>query len=381
MRQTAVRFQWLDGVKGIAVLWIALYHCLLAYGSGTIPWPITYASFHDFLGAGAQNSFLGNVARGAEGILAAIIQRGPQAVGVFILFSGFGLTYSLVRRGTAKAPWSAWYKRRFTRLFPVYWVAHIIFLLSPFTVLHGHFDYRFFLSFLGDRVYPVEKMFFYFVPAWWFMGLLIELYLVYPLLFTLLEKMGWVPYLGLCIVLSVASRYLLLDVFRANGYYEMGAFFVCRLWEFAAGMALGKLMAQRPEWTLKGLLSWKGLFAGTLVYALGLWCYRPDFLYFFSDGLTTMGLSVILVHLAYRADRLPGLGKALAKTGVYSYSIYLLHQPYVMYVGKMMRAQSMRAFLGIACAVTLLVVSGSILIESSVNRAVDRIFFAAADKT
>lgn len=379
-RPSGVRFEWLDSVKGVAVLWIALYHCLLAYGSGKIPWPITLYSFSDYLRLGAHRSALGNLVHAAAGIIAAIIQRGPQAVGVFILFSGFGLTYSLVRRGKSKAPWTTWYRRRLTRLFPVYWVAHIIFLVSPFTVLHGHIDYRFLLSFVGDRVYPVEKMFFYFVPAWWFIGLLIELYLFYPLLFRLMERMGWIKYLGLCIVLSVASRFILDDVVKANGYYEMGAFFVCRLWEFAAGMTLGKLMAERPEWTLEGLLSWKGFVAGAIVYVLGVYFYQPNFLYLFSDGLTSMGLSAVMIPLAYLADRLPGLGKALAKTGVYSYSIYLLHQPYVMYAGNMIRSQSMGAFLGIACAVTGLVVLGSISIEYGVNRAVNRISLLAAGK-
>ena len=368
-----IRFQWLDSVKGMAVLWIALYHCLLNYGSGNIPWPITIDSFSVYMRLGAQGSVPEKLAHGAGGVIAAILQRGPQAVGVFILFSGFGLTYSLVKRGKAKAPWTTWYRRRLTRLFPVYWVAHIIFLVSPLTVIESPIDYRFLLSFLGDRVCPVEKMFFYLVPSWWFIGLLIELYLFYPLLFVLMKRMGWVKYLALCILLSVASRFLLNDLLKANGYYEMGACFVCRLWEFGAGMALGKLMAEKPDWTLERLLSWKAFAAGAIFYMLGIFFYQPNFLYFFSDGLTSIGLSAVMIPAAYLAHRLPGLGKALAKTGVYSYSIYLLHQPYMMYAGNRLRSVGMGVFLGIACAVALLVVLGSIAIEHTVNGAVDRI--------
>jgi peptidoglycan/LPS O-acetylase OafA/YrhL len=367
----AVRFQWLDSVKGIAVLWIALYHCLLSYGSAKLPWPITIGSFGDYLRPEAHASTLEKLAHVAAGIFAALIQRGPQAVGVFILFSGFGLTYSLVKRGQSPPPWTTWYKKRLTRLFPVYWVAHLIFLVSPLAYIQNHVDYRFLLSFLGDRVYPIEKMFFYFVPAWWFMGLLIELYIFYPLLYMLMERMGWLKYLALCILLSTASRFILNDVLKANGYYEMGGFFVCRLWEFAAGMALGKLMAQGPELTLKRLLSWKALAAGMLLYTVGVYFYRPNFLYFFSDGLTTMGLSVLIIHIAHFFDSIPGVGKALAKTGVYSYSIYLLHQPYLMYVGRTIRSAGMGFFLLVACAVTLLVVLGSISMEYLVNRGVD----------
>ena len=380
-RSGGTRFQWLDSVKGIAVLWIALYHCLLSYGSDKIPWPITIASFSDYLRLGAQGAPLAQLVHALCGVLAAIIQRGPQAVGVFILFSGFGLTYSLARRPGSKPAWASWYGRRFARLFPVYWVAHIIFLVSPFAVVQNHIDHRFLLSFLGDRVYPVEKMFFYLVPAWWFMGLLIELYIFYPLLFMLMERMGWVKYLGLCVLVSVASRFILNDVLQANGYYEMGAFFVCRLWEFAAGMALGKLMASRPEWTLERLLSWKGFLAGTILYGLGLYSYQPNFLYFFSDGLTSTGLAAVMIHLAYQVDRVPGFGKALAKTGIYSYSLYLLHQPYMMYAGRSLRFAGMGVFLATACAVALLAALGSGSIEYAVNRAVNRLAFPEASRT
>jgi peptidoglycan/LPS O-acetylase OafA/YrhL len=369
------RFQWLDSVKGIAVLWIALYHCLLAYGSAKIPWPITIGSIGDYLRPAPQQPALERLGHAAAALFAAVIQRGPQAVGVFILFSGFGLTYSLAKRGHSNPPWTTWYRRRLTRLFPVYWVAHLIFLVSPFAYIQNHVDYRFLLSFLGDRVYPIDKMFFYFVPAWWFMGLLIELYIFYPLLYTLMERMGWLKYLALCILLSTASRFILDDVLKANGYYEMGGFFVCRLWEFAAGMAFGKLMAQSPESTLKRLLSWKTLAAGFLLYGVGVYFYQPNFLYFFSDGLTTMGLSVLMIHIARLCDSIPGVGKSLAKTGVYSYSIYLMHQPYVMYVGRTIRSAGMGFFLGVAWAAILVVVIGSISLEYLINRAVDSFAF------
>ena len=370
---SADRFQWLDSVKGMAVIWIALYHCLLSYGGGNLPWPITPGSFSAFVQQCAQGSVFSDFSCALEGIIAAIIQRGPQAVGVFILFSGFGLTYSLAKRGGLNGSWALWYRRRLTRLFPVYWLAHLVFLVSPFTVLHDPVDYRFLLSFFGNRVFPVDKMFFYLVPAWWFLGLLIELYIFFPLLFGLMQRLGWVKYLGLCILLNSAANYVLLDIVKANGYYEMGAFFVCRLWEFAAGMTMGKLMGERPDWTLGRLLSWKGFFAGAIVYALGLFSDQPNFLYIFSDGLTATGLSVILIHAAYRLDSIPGLGSSIARAGVYSYGIYLFHQPYVMYAGEKLRPYSLGAFLVFASAVTLLVALVSMCFEYAVNRTVSHL--------
>jgi len=370
---TTGRFQWLDSVKGMAVLWIALFHCLLAYGSGSLPWPITFGSLPDFILQCARGSVFSGLSCGVQGIVVAIIQRGAQAVGVFILFSGFGLTYSLVKHGGIESSWAIWYKRRLARLFPVYWLAHLIFLVSPFAVLHDPIDYRFLLSFCGDRVYPVDKMFFYLVPAWWFMGLLIELYIAFPLLYKLMQRVGWVKYLVICILLSSASKYLLGSVLEANGYYEMGAFFMCRLWEFGAGMALGKLIGESPDWVIGRLLCWRGFFAGIIFYTLGVFAYQPNFLHIFSDGLTAMGLSLILIQTGYRLDRIPGLGSWLARAGVYSYSIYLFHQPYAIYAGEKLRPQSLAVFLVLAFAVTGLIAVVSMGLEYAVNRTLNRV--------
>jgi peptidoglycan/LPS O-acetylase OafA/YrhL len=102
--------------------------------------------------------------------------------------------------------------------------------------------------------------------------------------------------------------------------------------------------------------------------------YQPNFLYSFSDGLTAMGLSVILIHVAYRLDRIPGLGRWLALGGVYSYSIYLFHQPYVMYAGEKLRPDSLGVFLVFASAVTVLIALGSMCLEYTVNRTVNLFF-------
>jgi peptidoglycan/LPS O-acetylase OafA/YrhL len=369
---SAGRFQWLDGVRGIAVIWIAFFHCILSYGNGRLPGPITLGSFSAFVEQCANGSILGKFSCAVEGIISAIMQRGSQGVGVFILFSGFGLTYSLVKRGGAGISWADWYKRRFMRLFPAYWLAHLVFLVSPFVILHDPVDYRFLLSFFGDRVYPLDKMFFYLVPAWWFLGLLIELYIVFPVLFKLMQRLGWARYLGLCAVLSSASRYVLFAILEADGNYVMGAFFVCRLWEFAAGMAMGKSIAESPDRSLSLLLSWKGFFIGAIIYVLGLLAYQPNFLYSFSDGLTAMGLSAILIHAAYRFDRAPCVGRCLGWAGVYSYSIYLFHQPYVMYAGERLRSCSLGVFLILASAVIMLVALASMFLEYALNSAVTR---------
>ncbi|MHC1729136.1 MAG: acyltransferase family protein [Syntrophobacteraceae bacterium] len=364
---STARFQWVDSVRGMAIIWITFFHCFLAYDGG-FPWPVSISSFPAFLEQCAPDSPLGIFSCTVEGMIAGLFQRGAQGVGVFILFSGFGLTYSLVKRGGKEPAWGNWYRHRLFRLLPIYWLAHLVFLVSPIQYKPDPIDYRFLLSLFGERVYPIDRVFFYLVPAWWFVGMLLQLYIVFPILFRLMQRLGSAKYLALCIAVTSVARYLLFGVLEANGNYIQGGFFACRLWEFAAGMALGKLIAEEPDKSLKWLLSLRAFIGGIFLYALGALTYRPDFLYSFSDGLTALGLSLIMIQLASLTDRVPLLGRSLALAGIYSYSIYLFHQPFIMYAGDKLRPYHLWGFLVLASAITVLIAVACMGVEYSVNR-------------
>jgi peptidoglycan/LPS O-acetylase OafA/YrhL len=89
----------------------------------------------------------------------AVLQFGFQAVGMFVVMSGFGL--ALFAGGNPENGWGGWYRSRTLRLFPMYWVAHLIYLVSPFLAHLEPLVYRFILSFLGDRIVPIYTIFNY----------------------------------------------------------------------------------------------------------------------------------------------------------------------------------------------------------------------------
>lgn len=363
------RLLWLDAVKGVSMIWIAVFHCFLASFTGQYPWPLDLARMVSFIRDCGGGDILATAGCTVEALVAALFQRGPQPVGVFILLSGFGLTYRLTRTGEPEGGWGRWYWRRLTRLYPMYWVAHIVYLVSPFVHRQDPLDYRFLLSFLGDRVIPVDKIFFYVNPSWWFFGLLIELYLVFPLLYKGMRRFGPAKFLVACGLFTVVSRYLLFGVLGASGNYVQGAFFGARLWEFAVGMAGAVFYRQRPSAVEGGLFSYRGLLAGLVIYILGLYTYQPNFLYAFSDGLVGTGLFVILAHLMrWCLCNLPRVAAMLTTVGVYSYGIFLLHQPYVIYVGQRLRGANLLYFTVAAAVVIALISTGSIFIERHVNR-------------
>jgi len=203
--------------------------------------------------------------------------------------------------------------------------------------------------------------------------LLLELYLVFPLLFRLLQKLGTVWFLVLCGMVTLISRYALLCVISANGYYVQGAFFGARLWEFAAGMALGLLYRRHQVLTEERLFTGWAFLAGVALYTLGLYSYATTLSYTVTDPLIGTGLFIILAHVTLWSGLLPRLGGTLAYIGAFSYGLYLLHQPYVIYCGERMRGLSLPVFIVLACVIIALITMGAIPVERYVNQLTSRV--------
>ncbi len=368
------RLAWVDVTKGIAILWIVFFHFFRAYGEDRYPNVLGDGFFSHFLSRCPSYSFLSTVGCTVESVFVGVTQLGFHAVGVFIILSGFGLTYSLAGRDDGpRGGWGDWYRKRLLRIYPMYWVAHLVYLASPFQERMEGLDYRFILSFLGDRIYPLESIFYYLNPAWWFFGMLIQLYLAFPLLFLLLRKMGPGRFLALCGIVTMTVRYLLLNVYPVNGNWVQGGFFVCRLWEFALGIVLGFVCRRSPALVLERMFSTPSLAAGIVMYGLGILSYRSLVAYTFTDALLGTGLFLIMAYVACRYAGLPLLGRVLAYTGAWSYGLYLIHQPYVIYFGLRLREHDMVVFTAAALGVMAVMVFACAHLEKYVNRLVDRV--------
>jgi peptidoglycan/LPS O-acetylase OafA/YrhL len=153
----------------------------------------------------------------------------------------------------------------------------------------------------------------------------------------------------------------------------MGAFFGCRLWEFAAGMALAAVFAQQPAKVERLLFSWPLLAAGILVYGLGGLSYQPGFTYAFTDGLIATGLFIIVAQGSRLLERMAIIGPLLPLAGVYSFGIYLLHQPYVMYFGERLQGRPMIIFIFAAVGLITIIAALAMLIEVGINKGARKI--------
>jgi peptidoglycan/LPS O-acetylase OafA/YrhL len=356
------RLLWLDVAKGLAILVVVYFHFFRTYFEhGVLPPP-------DWSHLGA-------------GVIAAlriawfkISNLGFHAVGVFIILSGWALMQSTARRvDEGLLSWGEWYRARLLRLFPMYWVAHLVYLISPFTARIEKIDGRFILSLLGLRFVDITNNLFYLNAAWWYFTMLLQFYLVFPLLFRAARKLGPGPFLVLACAIGFFVRYWLLVISPANGMWVLGGLAICRLPEFALGMSIAIWNGRQPERVERFFLGGLGLLGGVLLYPLALQFYHGLASYTFVDFATGVCCFLVLVGLAGVIARLAPLAKVIGLVGMFSYGIYLIHHPYVIWLGLRIREQPIWMFLLIS-VVTLAVISAwGIFLERAINNLVTRL--------
>ena len=92
----------------------------------------------------------------------------------------------------------------------MYWVAHLVYLLSPFVARLEPVDDRIILSLLGLRFIDIQMNFMYLNAAWWYFSMLIQFYLIFPLLFWTARRFGPWWFLLIACAAGFSARYMLL---------------------------------------------------------------------------------------------------------------------------------------------------------------------------
>ncbi len=350
------RLPWLDVAKGLAILIVVYFHFFRTYFEhGALPppdWSTVAASLTTFLGMAWLE----------------ISGCGFHAVGAFIILSGWALMESTARRAAAGSiSWGAWYRARLLRLYPMYWVAHLVYLVSPFVARLEPLDGRIFISLLGLRFIDITMNFMYLNAAWWYFSMLIQFYLLFPLFFWAARKLGPWAFLLLACALGFLVRYLMLVPYPQNGLWILGGFAICRLPEFALGIALGMWHSRSAPRIEKFLLRGPGLVTGLLLYPAALWLYHNGFTYVFVDFATGACALLVILGIAGIISRFPGPAKVFALVGAFSYGIYLVHQPYAIWLGLRVREEPPGMFFLIAAALLAAISIWGIVLEKTMN--------------
>jgi len=369
------RLVWMDLAKGIGILWIVYFHLFTNYvdtdASPGVPSPMSGHFLHELVGSHAWDSVATASSTLGTIVWLAVSQVGFHAVGMFVLLGGWALATSTWRKAQhSPLNWPVWYAQRFVRLYPMYWCAHLLLLLLPFTWLEP-IDNRFLLSLTGLRWIHLETTFFYGNAAWWYFAMLIQLYVMFPLLFNALRKLGSFRFLLLALTAGFAMRHLLLVEWKSNGMWIMGGNAISRLPEFSIGMVLGIAHLQNAEAVERWILGPRAILIGLALYGFAPEVHQGE-AYVFADCYTAICCTLVVAGLSGVLEKSVSTSKWLALAGTYSFGIFLTHQPLVTWFGQKIKSLAVWQFLLVSLGVLWVLSAAAIALEKSVNTLTDR---------
>lgn len=280
-------------------------------------------------------------------ILGDILSQGYLGVVIFNAITGFVLTLPHAQPGGKPAlAYPDFFRRRFGRIVPQYYLS--LALWSLVALVAGAMPLTALAACVAEKLFFVQTFdparFFCLEPALWWMGLLAQFYLTFPLLLRLFQKLGAARATGAClafgwglwIVLAGAAKYsATAALFDYMLYFNLPY----RLPEFALGMAFAmawkaRSQAARPEDPASGVPSaWRMGFAALAYFGLPLSIlYKtalPGPLAHILLTATCVGVAGLL--FAWPAMARLGAKPVVATAAAASYSFYLLHQPVLGY--------------------------------------------------
>jgi peptidoglycan/LPS O-acetylase OafA/YrhL len=126
----------------------------------------------------------------------------------------------------------------------------------------------------------------------------------------------------------------------------------------------------RLEWFL---LRGAGFVVGLILYPAALLLYHGATAYVFVDFATGACCFLEIVGIAGIISLLQGPAKLFGLVGTYSYGLYLIHQPYVIWLGLRIREQPIWMFLLIAVATLAVLSAWGMLLEKATNTLVNKL--------
>jgi peptidoglycan/LPS O-acetylase OafA/YrhL len=364
-RPPALRVDWLDPLKGFAILAVLLNHFVESVGPGpwfTNPsndWPSLATRLHTFF------------PHDRSPLIAAVRTLGwlgDSGPGVFIFASGVGLTLAALSRTSAQDTTTEFYRRRLARLFPLYIAMHFIVLGGDLAVPGNLLTFGSPLtlfSLIGFR--GTASLFYYIAPAWWYIWLIIQMYLVFPFLLRWLRRTGPAWFFAGTLAITIASRAFGIRYSPHLYVWMTGMFAGTRLAEFTGGMVAAWWLAEgQAEGRKEPAGGWVTGWA-ILLYVAGLACSVTLTGSLISNLLVTLGLSGLFYGM-WRLLRahVPLSATVITAVGASSYAVYLLHQPLLDWI-HLALAGHRRPYM----AAALVVLAASIPAGQALERATD----------
>jgi peptidoglycan/LPS O-acetylase OafA/YrhL len=299
---------WIDQVKGISILGIVLFHFFQNY-------PLRVRWIDDLYHLGAKVGF--------------------AAVCIFFVIAGFNTSYVLARKIDSKQTidWGEWLKKRLLRIYPPYWLAIAVTLILYYLFKSSHSlsQSELFLIAIG---YPNYGLFRAINPGFWFFSVILQYYLIAPLIFKLAQNNAKII-LWMGIEVSLFIKLACIFVIPRNNWlfgflYQLnfvGSYF----FEICLGIYWGFIFYKYQKFRPIDILNSTAIFIVGLIVYFGLFFKGIDTAYNLGFDILFTPVIFLLCYWIVNRTSPPILPKIkfplLIILGKYSYQIYLLHQP------------------------------------------------------
>lgn len=332
------RFHWIDRTKGLAILGIVLFHFFQNYPERELLIKVLDRNF---------------------------ARVGYAAVDIFFLMAGFNTSYSLmissIKAGAEeiKNNWKSWLVKRLLRLYPSYWLAVICscLLYYFFSRFEIKLNTRFIFSVLGLTGVHSQA----FNPGFWFVSVIIQAYLLTPIIFIFSKnrpkQILWIGII-LGILTKIIACYFLFEktLFQNDTYnylfFLQNNFIGSYISQYCLGLYWGLIYAENKDLRKEDVL------VSTSVFILGLIIYfsfvilRINIIYMLGfDILFTPFFFIAIKTLFVQLEKIISLRWLLSFMsilGVYSYQIFLVHQPlYFVSLSRLTKTLNLNNFIKI----------------------------------
>ncbi|OUL36617.1 hypothetical protein BV372_06545 [Nostoc sp. T09] len=306
------RFNWIDQTKGFAILAILIFHFFQNY-----PERIQLISILD------RNT----------------AKLGYAAVDIFFVMAGFNTSYSLISKlikfqsQDIKINWRSWLTKRLLRIYPAYLLSVILscLLYYLFSNLKIKSYTNFILTCLGLAGIKFQAI----NPGFWFFTVILEAYIFTPLIFLICRNQTKrILWLGL--IFASLTKFISIYFLQQNNienylFFLQNNFLGSYVFQFCLGIYWGFIYAEKQNFRKIDFIISASIFSLGLVFYVILGITKINIIYMLGfDILFTPFFFLGIQALLSRLDKIAKLEWILSFTsmlGIYSYQIYLIHQP------------------------------------------------------
>ncbi len=345
------RLRSIDVMRGLAILWVVVYH-LHGFMDTRYGFAGPRRSFYEAFGDRIAE---GNPWHAFTAFAELVFAMGNDGVTVFLTLSGLSLTMLTLRSGR-DLDIGQFYARRVRRLLVPYWAGWALFIATIFvlaifrTQVHGG-ELRHNIEFIGPYgqfsarqaldgflLFPRGFSLVGFgavPPSLWFVFVLLQYYLLFPLAYVLLLRIGPLAFAALAMTLSLGATYwyiAYLDTTAAHGYV-WAEWWLFHPFDFAFGMSIGYWLVRRPPW-LDAIVGRWPLALATAAGAIALHTLggtidtsrRIAWVSAYPLEALGLGIVVLLVAAAAPGRLMRSSGaKLMAWIGVISYTVLIVN--------------------------------------------------------